>query len=52
MWLDIIHSDPDWFAFSKQAVHEHPRFLAEQFVKRGAMPAQLIEELDRHNKAV
>jgi hypothetical protein len=50
--LDIIHSDPDWFTFSKQAVHEHPRFLAEQFVKRGAMPAQLIEELDRYNKAV
>ena len=49
--LEIIKSDPDWFEFTKQAVHDHPRLLAEQLIKRGAMPAQLIEALEQYNSA-
>ena len=47
--LDIIHSDPDWFTFTKQAVHKHPMVLAEQLIKREAMPAKVIEELERYD---
>ncbi len=49
--LDIVHSDPDWLTFTKQAVHDHPRALAEQLLKRGAMPSHIIEELERYNNA-
>ena len=49
--LEIIKSDPDWFEFTKQAVHDHPRLLAEQLIKRGGMPTQLLEELERYNQS-